>query len=57
MNRDIIDKEAKRFMAVSSEKCIQIIIENFGDAEVVHLESEYHQKVKLKIKKHNRSLN
>lgn len=45
MNRDIVDKTAKRFMAVSTENCVEAIIENFGDEEVVCVESEFHQKV------------
>ena len=45
MNKDRIDKTAKRFMAVSSDNCVEMIIDNFGDNEVEKVECEYHAKV------------
>jgi len=45
MNKEIIDKTAKRFMAVSAETCVEVIVDNFGNDEVVTTESEYHNKV------------
>ena len=47
MNKEVIDKTAKRYFAVSLENCSRIIIDNFGDSEVIDVNVEYHKKVNI----------